>query len=33
MKTLIDRCCARYLEMKGKEFYFILTAAERERHR
>ena len=21
MKTLIDRCCARYLEMKGKEFY------------
>ncbi len=33
MKTLIDRCCARYLEMKGKEFYFILTAAERERSR
>lgn len=29
MKTLIDRCCARYLEMSGKEFYFILTAAER----
>ena len=28
LKTLIDRCCARYLEMKGKEFYFILTAAE-----
>lgn len=28
MKTLIDRCCARYLEMRGKEFYFILTAAE-----
>ena len=28
MKTLIYRCCARYLEMKGKEFYFILTAAE-----
>ena len=28
MKTQIDRCCARYLEMKGKEFYFILTAAE-----
>ena len=28
MKTLIDRCCARYLEMKSKEFYFILTAAE-----
>ena len=28
MKTLIDRCCARYLEMKCKEFYFILTAAQ-----
>lgn len=28
MKTLIDRACARYLEMSGKEFYFILTAAE-----
>lgn len=28
MKTLIDRACARYLEMTGKEFYFILTAAE-----
>lgn len=30
MKTLIDRCCARYLEMRDKEFYFILTAAERD---
>jgi len=28
MKTLIDRTCARYTEMGGKEFYFILTAAE-----
>lgn len=28
MKTLIDRACARYLEMTGKEFYFIVTAAE-----
>lgn len=28
MKTLIDRTCARYLEITGKEFYFILTAAE-----
>lgn len=28
MKTLIDRCCGRYTEMKGKEFYFIVTAAE-----
>lgn len=27
MKTLIDRCCARYTEMTDKEFYFILTAA------
>lgn len=29
MKTLIDRACARYLEMSGKEIYFIVTAAER----
>ena len=28
MKTLIDRCCARYLEIRDKEFYFIVTAAE-----
>ena len=28
MKTLIDRACARYLDMGGKEFYFILAAAE-----
>lgn len=28
MKTLIDRCCGRYLEMKNKEFYFIVSAAE-----
>lgn len=28
MKTLIDRCCARYLEIKDKEFYFIIAAAE-----
>lgn len=27
MKTLIDRTVARYLEITGKEFYFILTAA------
>jgi len=27
MKTLIDRCCSRYTEMKEKEFYFIVTAA------
>ncbi len=28
MKTMIDRCCARYTEISHKEFYFILTAAE-----
>ena len=28
MKTLIDRCCARYTEMVNKEFYFIVTAAD-----
>jgi multimeric flavodoxin WrbA len=27
MKTLIDRCCARYTEIRNKEFYFIVTAA------
>ena len=29
MKTLIDRCCARYTEMTDKEFYFILEMMER----
>lgn len=28
MKTLIDRCCSRYLEITDKEFYFIVSAAE-----
>lgn len=28
MKTMIDRCCGPYTEMKNKEFYFIATAAE-----
>jgi multimeric flavodoxin WrbA len=28
MKTLIDRTCARYREISGKEFYFIVTAAD-----
>lgn len=28
MKTLIDRCCARYLEISNKEFYFLIAAAE-----
>ena len=31
MKTLIDRCCGLYTEMKDKEFYFIATAAEDDR--
>jgi multimeric flavodoxin WrbA len=31
MKTLIDRTCARYTEIKGKDFYFILTAADTNR--
>ena len=30
MKTLIDRCCGPYTEMKNKEFYFIVTAADTE---
>ena len=30
MKNIIDRCCARYLEIKDKEFYFIVAAAESE---
>lgn len=30
MKTLIDRTCARYTEIKDKAFYFILAAAENE---
>ena len=28
MKTLIDRCCARYTEINNKDFYFIMTAAD-----
>lgn len=28
MKTLIDRTCARYTEISGKDFYFIATMAE-----
>lgn len=30
MKTLIDRCCAGYTEIRNKEFYFIVTAADTE---
>lgn len=28
LKTLIDRCCARYTHMSNKDFYFIMTAAD-----
>ncbi len=28
LKTVIDRTVARWLEFKGKEFYYIMTAAE-----
>lgn len=31
MKTFIDRTVARYEELKNKEFYFILAAAETEK--
>ena len=33
MKTLIDRCCGRYTELKNKEFRFIVTAAEDDRRK
>ena len=29
LKALIDRCVSRYTEIKNKEFYFIVTAAEK----
>lgn len=28
MKAVIDRCVARWTKMPGKEFYYIMTAAE-----
>lgn len=28
MKTLIDRTCSKYTEIKNKDFYFIATAAD-----
>ncbi len=31
MKTLIDRTVSRYTELRGKEFYFIMAAAEENR--
>lgn len=30
LKALIDRTVARWLEVKGKEFYYIVTAADEE---
>ena len=33
MKTLIDRCCGRYTELKNKEFRFIVTATEDDRRK
>ena len=32
LKTLIDRCCARYTHIENKEFYFIMTAADLSSH-
>lgn len=32
LKTLIDRCCARYIHINNKEFYYIMTAADGSRH-
>lgn len=31
LKTLIDRCCARFLEMTDKEFYLIAAMGEDKR--
>ena len=31
MKTFIDRCVPRYTEIKGKDFWLIMTAAENNR--
>jgi multimeric flavodoxin WrbA len=31
MKTFIDRTCSRYTEIRNKEFYFIVTAADNGR--
>lgn len=32
MKTLIDRTTPRYTDMKNKDFYFILTAADTDKN-
>lgn len=31
LKAVIDRSVARWMEVKGKEFYYIVTAADSER--
>ena len=31
MKTLIDRTCSRYTEINGKDFYFIVAAADTDK--
>lgn len=31
MKTLIDRCCSQYTKISGKEFHFIVAAADDSR--
>ncbi len=33
LKTLLDRCCGLYTEMRNKEFYFLASAAEGEEGR
>lgn len=32
MKTVIDRCCAKYTKISNKEFYFIATAADSDKN-
>jgi len=31
LKTFIDRCVPRYTDMSGKEFYYIVTAADSDK--
>ena len=32
MKTFIDRCVPRYTDIKNKDFYFIITAADTDKN-
>lgn len=32
MKTFIDRFCSRYTHIEGKDFYYIMTAADGNHH-